>query len=266
MNSFFFFKKEAFSFRFPHQGQLIWHLVKRDFILQYKRSFLGVLWSLLLPLAQLIVLIFIFQKVIPLNIEAYPLFLFSALLPWNWFSNSLTAVGNVFLHNRDLMRTPKFEPSILVIVSTISNLLLYLIALPLLFILMLYFNKPFTLSLLILPLLIIIQGTMLIGLSLVIATINSFYNDVQHIVGVAIMMLFFLTPVFYGHQSIAESLRALYFINPMATLIQNYRLILFYGITPSLASMIFSTVSSIIILIFGYFVYNRQIHKVFDII
>jgi len=124
-----------------YQIQLIWHLVKRDFTLQYKRSVLGVLWSLLLPLGQLLIFIIVFQKVIPLNIEAYPVFLFSALLPWNWFSNCLNSAGGLFLNNRDLVRKPNFEPSILVIVNTLSNLLLFLVALPLLFILMLFFEQ-----------------------------------------------------------------------------------------------------------------------------
>ncbi len=250
----------------PYQIQLLWHLVVREFILQYKRSFLGVFWSLLLPVAQLLVLILIFQKVIPLNIAAYPLFLFCALLPWNWFSNCLNSASNVFTYNRDLVRKPNFEPYTLVIVNTLSNLLLFLIALPLLFLLMLFYSKPFTLSLLILPLLIIIQSLLTIGVSLILATINSFYSDVQHMTGVLVMMLFFLTPVFYSYESVSETFRVLYFLNPMATLIQNYRLILFYGIFPGLNSMIFVSISSIVALIIGYVIYSRQIHNVVDVL
>jgi ABC-type polysaccharide/polyol phosphate export permease len=250
----------------PYQFQLLWHLVIREFILQYKRSFLGVLWSLMLPIAQLLVLIIIFQKVIPLGIKAYPLFLFCALLPWNWFSNCLNSASNVFTYNRDLVRKPNFEPYTLVIVNTLSNLLLFIIALPLLFLLMLFYSKPFNLSLLILPLLIIIQSMLTIGISLILATINSFYSDVQHITGVLVMMLFFLTPVFYSYESVAEGFRVLYFINPMATLIQNYRLIIFYGISPGLNSMIFVGISSIVALIIGYVIYNRQIHDVIDVL
>jgi homopolymeric O-antigen transport system permease protein len=250
----------------PYQMQLLWHLVIREFILQYKRSFLGVLWSLLLPVAQLLVLILIFQKVIPLKIEAYPLFLFCALLPWNWFSNCLNSASNVFTYNRDLVRRPNFEPYTLVIVNTLSNLLLFLIALPLLFLLMLFYSKPFTLSLLVFPLLIIIQSMLTIGVSLILATINSFYSDVQHMTGVLVMMLFFLTPVFYSYESVSETFRVLYFLNPMAALIQNYRLIFFYGISPGLNSMIFVSISSIVALIIGYVVYSRQIHNVVDVL
>lgn len=254
------------SSSFTYHFDLIWHLVKRDFALQYKRSALGVLWSLLLPLGQLLVLVLVFQKIIPLKIDAYPLHLFCALLPWSWFSNCINSSGGLFIYNRDLVRRPNFEPYKLIIVNTLSNLLLYIIALPLLFVLMLYFGRGFTLSLVILPLLIIIQGVLIMGLGLIIATINAFYSDVQHLVGVALMMLFFLTPVFYGYESIGESFRFLYSLNPMASLIQNNRLIIYYGIFPSLSSMLFAGFSSVIAIIVGYIIYKRQLHDLIDII
>jgi lipopolysaccharide transport system permease protein len=249
-----------------NQIELIWHLVKREFNIQYKRSILGVLWSLLLPLGQLLVLVLVFQKILPLNIDSYPVFLFSALLPWTWFSNCLSTSGDLFLKNRDLLKKPNFEPSTLVIVNTLSNLLLFLISLPLLFILMFLYEKPFTLALLILPLLIIIQGILMSGLGLIIATLNTFYSDVQQIVGVALLMLFFLTPVFYGYHDIGKNYRFLYSLNPMATLIQNYRLILYSGVAPTLVSMSFAFVSSIIAGVLGYVVYSRQANNLIDII
>jgi lipopolysaccharide transport system permease protein len=72
---------------------LIRHLVWRDFVLRYKGSVLGVLWYLLPPLAQLLVLVFLFGRVVPLNIEAYPAFVFCGLLPWTWFSTCLNSGG-----------------------------------------------------------------------------------------------------------------------------------------------------------------------------
>jgi lipopolysaccharide transport system permease protein len=266
MNSLFILKKSDLFKPISHQTQLVWHLVKRDFILQYKRSFLGVLWSLLLPLGQLIVLVLVFQKILPLRIEAYPAFLLSALLPWSWFSNCISTAGGLFIHNRDLVRRPNFEPAILIIVNVFSNLLLFLVALPILFIVMIFYGKPFAISICILPLLLIVQIMLISGLSLIIATINTFYSDVQHIVTVALMMLFFLTPVFYDYSAIGENFRVLYFINPMASLIQNYRLIIYGGIFPSLNSMLFLIISSIVACIIGYLVYRSRIEYVIDII
>jgi lipopolysaccharide transport system permease protein len=104
------------------------------------------------------------------------------------------------------------------------------------------------------------------GLGLIIATLNTFYSDVQQIVGVALLMLFFLTPVFYGYHDIGKNYRFLYSLNPMATLIQNYRLILYSGVAPTLVSMSFAFVSSIIAGVLGYVVYSRQANNLIDII
>src|SRR5689334_23281605 len=93
------------------QVDLLSHLVWREFTLRYKRSALGILWSLVQPLAQLVVLGFLFQRVVPLNIQAYPAFIFSALLPWTWFSSAISGSCGLFIGNRDLVRRPNFAPA-----------------------------------------------------------------------------------------------------------------------------------------------------------
>ena len=216
----------------PYYLDLITHLVKRDFILRFKGSSLGFLWSLLLPLAQLLVLVFLFQKVVPLGIDNYPAFVFSALLSWTWFSNCLSADGNLFIGNRDLVRRPNFEPSVLIAVNTLSNLLIYLLALPILFTMLILYGRDITPSLLILPLLVVIQSILTIGLGLIVATLNVFYRDTQQIVSVSIMLLFYLTPVFYRSDMVSPSYSFLYILNPVAVLIQSYRAIFFYGSFP----------------------------------
>ena len=107
----------------PHTLELTWHLIKRDFYLRHTGSALGVLWSLLIPLAQLGVLSFTFSSVIRVDIADYPAFVFSALLPWTWFSSSLSGAGHLFFTHRDLLRRPAFPPSALIIVNTLSHLI-----------------------------------------------------------------------------------------------------------------------------------------------
>jgi homopolymeric O-antigen transport system permease protein len=119
--------------RMPHTIHMIWHLVKRDFLLRYAGSFLGFVWSMTIPLSQLLMLVFIFGKVIPLNIANYPVFVFTALLPWNWFNSSLMAAGSTFINARDLLRHPNVHPAVLVIVTIFANLLTFFLSLPVLF-------------------------------------------------------------------------------------------------------------------------------------
>ena len=190
--------------RWRHRADLVLHLARREFSLRYHDSALGVLWSLLLPLAQLLVLVFLFQRVIPLGIEAYPAFVLSALLPWSWFSASVGAAGGLFVGNRDLVRQPGFAPAILVFVNALSNLISLLVSLPILLVLLGWYGREPGVSLLVLPVLLIIQCLLIVGLGLAVATLNVFYRDVQHIVTVGLMLLFYMTPVFYRTNEVGE--------------------------------------------------------------
>jgi lipopolysaccharide transport system permease protein len=249
-----------------YQSDLLRHLVWRDFSLRYKQSALGVLWSLLLPLAQLLVMVFLFQSVVPLNIEAYPAFVFCALLPWGWFSSCLGSSGGLFMGNRDLVRHPNFVPVRLAIVNTLSNLITYLAALPILLFVLLAYERPITFALLLFPVLLLIQATLTIGLSLIIATLNVFYRDVQHIVTVSLLLLFYLTPVFYRPQSVAAKYHLVYEINPIAVLIQAYRDIFFNGAYPAWGSLALAAVVSVVVYVLGVLIYNSQQHNLIDTI
>jgi lipopolysaccharide transport system permease protein len=243
---------------------LVWHLVLRDFALRYKGSFLGVLWVMVAPLMQLITLVFVFNRVLPLGIDSYPAFVLTALLPWTWFSSCLATAGGLFLANRDLVRRPNFPPVILITVSTFTNLLFYLIVLPLLFITLLAYGHSLGAPVLMLPLLLIIQSILIQGLSLIIATWNVFYRDIQQIVAVLIGLLFWITPVFYRSNSASSKYQFLFDFNPIAVLIKGYRDILFYSKMPEWGGLLFAAVVSVIVWILGYFVYSRQLHEVID--
>lgn len=243
---------------------LICHLVWRDFSLRYKRSVLGIFWSFILPLAQLIVLTFLFRKVIPLDIDNYPAFVFSGLLPWTWFNACLNSSGILFISNRDLIRRPNFTPAILIMVNALSNLINYLIAMPILFALLVLSGKTVTLALLYLPVLVLIQGILIVGLGLFISTLNVFYRDIQPIMGVALTLLFYVTPVFYQSQTVGEKYRILYELNPIAVLIQGYQSIFFYGVVPQWNLLLLTSVISGVMCVIGYLIYRHYLHDIID--
>jgi lipopolysaccharide transport system permease protein len=245
---------------------LIRHLVWRDFSLRYKQSVLGLLWSMVVPLAQLLVLVFLFQSVVPLNIDAYPAFVFTALLPWTWFSTSISSACHLFATNRDLVRRPNFSPLLLTLINALSNLLTYFAAIPLLVLMLIYYNIALTPALLFLPIVMMLQALFIIGLSMIVATLNVFYRDVQHIVNVILTLLFYLTPVFYRSEAVAERYHLLYTFSPFAVIIQGYRAIFFYGVAPSWGSLLFMTMSSIFICLLGLVVYTWHQHDIVDLI
>jgi len=249
-----------------HRAEVVRHLVRRDFRLRYHDSALGLVWSLLVPLAQLLVLVFLFQRVVPLGIDGYPAFVFSGLLPWTWFSGCLAGAGTLFLGNRDLVRRPDFDPLVIVVVSTLANLLGYLVAVPILLAVCAAYGAPVTPALLALPGLLVIEGTLILGLSLVVATLNVFYRDVQHIVGVALTLLFYLTPVFYRGPEAGRALQILFTLSPIAVLVQAHRAIFFQGELPGAGALLVASLVSALVCGFGYTLYRRQQHDIVDAI
>lgn len=258
--------QHPFTGRWLYLGDLILHLTRRNFLLRYKGSALGVLWSLLVPLSQLLVLAFVFGKVVPLNIEAYPAFVLSAILPWNWFSNCLGSAGSLFTGNRDLVRKPDFEPATLVIVDVLVNLLLYLVFLPILLAILPAYGRPITFSILALPLIMGIQALLTAALALIIAILNVFYRDIQYIVTVSLMLLFYLTPVFYATDHLAGIYRLVLGINPVGILITHYRAVLFYGRMPQWNTLFGVGAFSILFCWIAYRLYRRSLHEMIDIL
>jgi ABC-type polysaccharide/polyol phosphate export permease len=256
--------KGPYARQLVYRFDLLRHLVWRDYSLRYKHSMLGLLWSLVLPLSQLLVLVFLFQAVVPLNIEAYPAFVFCAILPWGWLSSSLSSACGLFINNRDLVRHPNFAPASLPFINTLSNLITFLVALPLLFIVLIVYRRPITPALFLLPLLLLIQGILTAGLSLMIATWNAYYRDVQHIVMIALTLLFYLTPVFYRPQAVAAQYQIVYRLNPIAVLIKDYRMIFFEGAYPAADSLLFTALASAVVYAIGYTIYRRQQHGIID--
>lgn len=247
-----------------HQFELISHLVRRDFRLHYTGSVLGVLWSVALPLIQLLVFVFLFGKVVPLDIEDYPAFVFCALLPWTWFSSSAGSAGGLFTGNRDLLRRPNFAPATLIVVNTLSSLLTYLVSLPILLVVLALHGRPPTPAVLAFPLLVLFQGILLVGLGLAIATLNVFYRDVGHLATVGLSLLFYLTPIFYRPLEPGAAYSRLLLWNPIARLIQSYREIFFYQRVPDWESMVFCAAASLIAAGAGYWIYLRQRPHIMD--
>jgi lipopolysaccharide transport system permease protein len=249
-----------------YQLDVILHLVARKLIIRYKGTTFGVLWLLFIPLSQLLVFTFIFGKVVPLNIPAYPAFLFLGILPWTWFSTCLTSAGRIFIDNRDLMRKPNFNPLNLVIEELLTNLLTFIILLPILLFILIVFRLEITFYVLIVPFLIVIQGFLILGLSIIISTLNVFYRDIHHVVGLSIMLMFYTTPVFYTTQNLDSKYQIIFKYNPMAILIDGYRQTCFYGMPPDWGSILYAAVFSILTYVIGYAVYRRKLPTLYDLL
>jgi lipopolysaccharide transport system permease protein len=243
--------------RVIHTRDLLRELVARDMKLRYKRSVLGIVWSLLNPLLQLLVFYFVFGLLLPLNIPHYPSFLFTGVLVWSWFQSSLMCATGAIVDNRELIRRPGFPIAILPTVTVTSHLVHFLIAIPILVICVVLDVGQITSAIFALPLVILLQFVLTLSLAYLIATFHVSFRDTQYLLGVLLQLLFFLTPIFYNLVAIPERFRSFLTLNPIVPLIEAYRDILIRGQWPSSTSLMGLAACSAGLLAIGYWVFTR---------
>ena len=247
--------------RWLRSRDLLRELIIRDIKLRYRGSLLGVLWTLLNPLAELLVLLFVFGVVLQINIENFSAYLFIGLLVYGWFQTSVNFATMAVVGNRELVRRPGVPILILPVVTAASNLVHFLLSLPILFGLLLANHIPMTAALVALPVLVLIEFVMILGFAYPVATVNVWFRDTQHVLRIALQLLFYLTPVFYDTKSVPESLQWLYRVNPLAHLVDAYRAVLLQGQLPHLGSVLYLSVFSVILCVAGMTWYDRAGHR-----
>ncbi|MEC4985364.1 MAG: ABC transporter permease [Oscillatoria sp. PMC 1068.18] len=237
---------------------LLRELVSRDLKLLYKRSLLGIGWTLINPLLQLAVFVFVFKLVLAVEIPRYSSYVFTGLLVWTWFQNSLFQATGAIIANRSLIRQPGFPNGILPVVITTTGLIHFLLALPVLIVFLLIDNVELKLIVFLLPILQLIQFLLTVSLSYILAAINVTFRDTQHTLGVLLQLFFYLTPIFYEINNVPAEYLRLYNLNPMVHLITAYRDILIYGTAPDWQVLLIIGIATVIFLPVGLYIFRVQ--------
>lgn len=248
---------------------LLYYMVVRELKGRYKSSVLGFVWSLLNPLLMMLVFTVIFTLIMPNNqIRSYPIFLLCGLLPWNYFTAGvLSSVGSV-IGNGNLVKKVYFPREILPISSVLAQLVNFLLSLLVVFALLLIFGISFSPKLWLLPVVIVMQTCFIIGISLFLSAINVYYRDTAMILDVILMAWFFLTPVFYPVDILPKSYemfgmvldihRLMNILNPMASIVNTYRDILYLGTYTVGDFFLRTAVTSVVVMLSGYWVFNKM--------
>jgi ABC-type polysaccharide/polyol phosphate export permease len=248
--------------------ELIRNLVVRDLKVRYKNSILGVAWSLLSPLLMMIVYTVFFTVLLPNdNIPYYPVFLLCGTLPWDFFNDSVMQATDSIVGNAHLLKKVYFPREVLPISTVLSNLVNFLIALPLFFLLALIYGTPLSWWALLMPITLLIQLAFILGLTFLLSTLNVFYRDTRHLLGVAVRAWFFLTPVVYSINIVPQERQILgitfnprlwlYRLNPMASVIASYRNLLYHGEPTGLDFLLRTAVTALLVFVVGYLVFLR---------
>ncbi len=248
--------------------ELTRNLVVRNLRVRYNNSVLGIAWSWLSPLGMMIVYTVFFGIVQPNHsIHNYPVFLMCGMLPWSFCLDSIMQAADSIVSNAQLIKKVYFPREVLPISVVLSNLVSFLIALPIFFALVLILKAPLTWWVLFLPVIILIQMIFLLGLAFILATLNVFYRDTQHLLGVLAQAWFFLTPVFYPIQTVPEEAHILGItfnaqlwlrrLNPMASIIASYRDSLYWGAPTGLDFLLRTAAIAVVVLVVGYLIFLR---------
>jgi lipopolysaccharide transport system permease protein len=235
---------------------VVTHLVGREFKVRYARAFIGWLWAIADPLARLFVLSFLFQRVIDLGIPNYPVYLFSGILAWSWFSSGISDATTSALDRRELLFRPNLPRAVVPVVSVLTDFLDLLAALPVL-IVFLVFTTGIPWTVVLFPVVILVQFMIIIGIGFMLCTANVYVRDVRHIVATAMRLGFYVTPVFFQEENFPEQYRWVININPLSHVITAYRETLVYGTVPG-EGFLYATASGIVLLAAGYWVYRKK--------
>ncbi len=238
--------------------ELIWALALKELTIRYKRSVLGFLWALLNPMLLMIVMSVVFSTLMAGAIAHYAVFILSALVPWMFFSQSLTYAVDSIVGNADLIRkvaVPKIVFPVAAVLSNVINLLLSLIPLALI---VLILGHPFYWTWILLPVYIVALAIFTLGCSLFFATANVYYRDVSHIVQIVMNIWFYLTPIIYTVEQFPARFRWIFKLNPIIFVLNDFRLSVYWGLLPTPYSVFAAFLCAGLAFYVGYTVFKKH--------
>lgn len=245
--------KELYQYR-----QMIFSLVRKDLRGRYKGSVLGFMWTFINPLLQLCIYTVVFSTIMRAGIDKFYVFLFVALVPWLFFSASLTNGSTVILVNQDLVKKIYFPRIVLPISYVTSCFVNMLFSFVVVFGMLLVTGFGINIwAILYLPVIMIIEYVLALGIALISSACTVYFRDLEHILGIVSMGWMYLTPIVYPPEMVPENLRIYFNLNPMMPIITAYRDILYYKQPPHMGTLLQASILGLVVVGGGYILFNK---------
>ena len=248
--------KRLIDYRF-----MISSMVKREIRGRYKGSLLGFLWNFITPFVQIMVYIIVFSTVLKPGIDNYGAYLVIGMVPWIFFSESLSCGSQTMVENSEMIKKIYFPRSILPISVVLSKLVNYLISMVIVFAILFATNHELNLlSLALLPLIMLLFFFFTLGLVFALSTLNAYLRDISYIVSVLMMVLVWASPIMYTRSMVDGGIWILDFvltINPITYFMDAFHDVLYYGVIPDAMTMVACFVLSMVSLAIGALVIHR---------
>ena len=248
-----------------HYRELLYFLAWRDILVRYKQTVLGIAWSIIRPLFTMIIFTVVFGNLakMPSGGIPYPILVFTAMLPWQLFANSVSDIGNSLIANANMISKVYFPRLIIPVNSIIVNMVDFLISCVILALLMMWYNFIPIWRILFLPLFIILAILASLGLGLWISALNVRFRDFRYIIPFIIQLGLYISPVGFSSNVIPEEWRLIYSINPMVGVIDGFRWsIIGKGVQLYIPGFVISIILSIALFVIA-IIYFRKTEKTF---
>jgi len=258
--------RDTWSYR-----ELLYFLTWRDVRVRYKQTALGAAWAIAQPLVAMLLFTVFFGKFakMPSDGLPYPLFAYAALMPWTFFSNSLTTSSNSLVVSSGLITKVYFPRLVLPAASVMANLVDFAFAFVLFLGLIAWYRVPLTLNLLMLPVLTLMVAGIALGVGTYLAALNVRFRDVRFVVPFLIQFWLFATPIIYPASMVPEKYRTLYFLNPLAGIVEGFRVSLLSGINGASFNWMgigLAAIVTLVILIVAAYEFRRMERSFADVI
>ncbi len=257
---------------------LLWDLAIKDIKVRYRSPTLGFLWAAFIPLIMVFIFKFVFSTILKTEIENYPFFVYlmTAIFPWAYFASSVGSATESIFSNRDLIKKTYFPRQIIPISVVLANLINFLPALFIMLLMLFFFRMHFTVSIFLLPLAILLQIILTVGLALIFSSLQVILCDVKYIVELLLMAWLYLSPAFYSLKIVANFpsvFLKLYLLNPFVGLFTLYRIALLEGYVKTLPQainiyglLIQTAIVCIGICLLGFLVFRKYEKKFSDLV
>ena len=235
---------------------------------RYKQSVLGGLWAILQPVSLMLMFTFIFSFVakIPSDGAPYAIFVYTALLPWNYFSSSVSNATGSLVNHAQFVTKVYFPREILPATYVIASLFDFVVASVVLVGLMMYYRVPLTLHALYVVPIVLILTCFALAMSLFLSATQVRFRDIGVAVPLLLQLWLFATPVIYPLSSVPERFRSIYMLNPMVGVIDNFRQVSLRGAEPDYRTLMIAAVVSVVLLCLSYVYFKHLESTMADII
>lgn len=242
--------------------ELIRNLVFKDLKLKYRGSVFGFLWSLLNPIVMMTVYLMAFKYIMQVRSGGFVFLLLLGILPWTFFSSSASMGAGAIVDNGGLLKTVHFPRAVLPISSVLFSLAQYLLTIVVFLpIMLLVYRMPPHPALLLFPVVIALQLVMTIGIALALATGVVFFRDIRHLLEIALMVMFWTTPILYDYQKIPEAWRLPVLLSPMSPFVLAYQQIGYHGRVPDTDVCVMAVTYAVVAFCGGFALFSRYQHE-----